>query len=77
MAKKIKLYSTDYVLLIDGEIVESLDIIYAKSSVEEILEDNKRNGNKIAENEKFVSMTSLSKEQQQKYIDFLITQQID
>lgn len=70
----IILHSTDYVLLVDGELLESPEVIYAKSSVDEIMEDLKYNGNTLPSNYKFVSMTELREDQQKIYIEYLQSQ---
>ena len=62
--KKVKLYKTDFVLLKDGQPLESLDIIYNESSVKELFED----GFELEEGEEFVRMTDLSKELKEQYI---------
>ena len=67
--KQIKLYKTDYVLFKDGKPVEPLDIIYAKESMQQLLED----GFELKDGEQFISMTELSKEWKQKYINKLYT----
>ena len=63
----MKLFSTDFVLLKNGKPMESLDIIYAKESVEESI----ANGLILKEGEEFVAMTDLPKELQEMYIDNL------
>jgi len=68
---EIKLYDTDYVRTINGKIVDDLDTIYSKSSLVEMIQDMRLNNKKLLKNEKYVKMTSLTKEQQKKYIDFL------
>tara|TARA_A100000171_G_scaffold25083_1_gene23419 strand:+ start:917 stop:1144 length:228 start_codon:yes stop_codon:yes gene_type:complete len=67
---KIELYDTDYVLFKDGKPVESLDIIYGISSMQELLEDPSFDF-KLEEGEKFIKMTELPIEWQDKYISFL------
>ena len=63
----MKLFSNDFVLLRNGKPMESLDIIYAKESVEEAF----ANGLILKEGEEFVSMTDLPKELQEIYLDTL------
>ena len=63
----MKLFSNDFVLLRNGKPMESLDIIYAKESVEEAF----ANGLILKEGEEFVSMTDLPKELQEMYLDTL------
>ena len=58
------LYKTDYVLFKDNKPVEGLHIIYAKESVEDLFEA----GFKLEEGEKFIKMTELPIEWQEKYI---------
>lgn len=64
---RIKLYDHDYVLLRKDEIAESLDVIYHYSSIIDLFND----GFQLNDDEAFVSMTSLSFEQQEKYITHL------
>ena len=61
---KIELYDTDYVLFKNGKPLETLDIIYAKESMEELFED----GFKLEAAEEFIKMTELPTEWQEKYI---------
>ena len=61
---KIELYDTDYVLFKNGKPLETLDIIYAKESMEELFED----GFELEESEEFIKMTELPTEWQEKYI---------
>ena len=61
---KIELYDTDYVLFKNGKPLETLDIIYAKESIEELFED----GFELEEGEEFIKMTELPTEWQEKYI---------
>ena len=61
---KIELYDTDYVLFKNGNPLETLDIIYAKESMEELFED----GFKLEAAEEFIKMTELPTEWQEKYI---------
>ena len=63
----MKLFSTDFVLLRNGKPMESLDIIYAKESVEEAF----ANGLILKEGEEFVAMTDLPKELQEMYLNTL------
>ena len=67
----MKLYSTDYVRLVDGKIADKLDIIYHESTLNAMLEDMKEKGKELPPNEKYVKMTELSPEQQKRYIEFL------
>lgn len=71
MEKEIKLFSTDYVRLVDNKIADELDTIYAEESLKEMFEDMKVNGHELLPNERYVKMTELSYEQQQKYINYL------
>ena len=64
MNNEIKLYETDCVLFRDNKPVESLDIIYAKESVEELFED----GFELQQGERFIKMTELPIEWKEKYI---------
>jgi len=64
MENTITLHDTDFVLFKDGKPLEPLDIIYAKESMEELLED----GFELEEGEKFIKMTELPIEWQEKYI---------
>ena len=61
---KIELYDTDYVLFKNGKPLETLDIIYAKESIEELFED----GFELEEGEEFIKMTELPTEWKEKYI---------
>ena len=61
---KIELYDTDYVLFKNGKPLETLDIIYAKESIEELFED----GFELEEGEEFIKMPELPTEWQEKYI---------
>jgi hypothetical protein len=61
----IELYDTDYVLFKDGKPLESLDIIYGQSAIQELYD----NGFKLEKGEEFVKMTDLPKEWKQKYIN--------
>ena len=61
---KIELYDTDYVLFKNGKPLETLDIIYAKESMEELFED----GFKLEAAEEFIKMTELPTEWQEKYV---------
>lgn len=67
--KKIVLNKNDYVLFKNGKPIEPLDIIYAKESMQQLLAD----GFELKNGESFISMTELSKEWQQKYINKLYT----
>tara|TARA_R110000851_G_scaffold190973_1_gene341658 strand:- start:80 stop:349 length:270 start_codon:yes stop_codon:yes gene_type:complete len=67
----LKLYDTDYVRVVDGKLADELDTIYAESSLIDMLADMKDNGGKLADNEKYVSMTSLTQAQQKLYLDYL------
>ena len=60
----VELYDTDFVLFKNGEPVESLDTIYAKESMQELLDD----GFELEDGEEFISMTELPLEWQNKYI---------
>lgn len=68
---EVKLFKTDFVRLIDGEIVDGLDTIYAESSIEEMLLEMKDNGHTMQANEKYVAMTSLREDQQKRYIEHI------
>ena len=68
---KIKLFRTDYVRLVDNKIADDLDTIYAEESLKQMLQDMKENGQTLLPNERYVRMTELSFEQQQKYINYL------
>ncbi len=70
---RIELFRTDYVRLIDNKIADDLDTIYAEQSLKEMFEDMKENGQTLLPNERYVRMTELSFEQQQKYINYLKT----
>jgi len=74
MKQKIQLYDTDYVRVVNNELADDLDTIYAKESLDEMLLDMKENNISLQTNEKYVKMTSLTIEQQQKYIDYLSNQ---
>lgn len=67
--KKI-LHQDDYVLLKDGEPVEALDVIYHHSSVIDLF----NNGFRLEDDEAFVSMTELSLQQQEQYLEFINNQ---
>ena len=69
---EIELYDTDYVLFKDGKPLESLDIIYGISSMQELLDD----GFKLEEGEEFIKMTELPVEWQEKYIAYLIESEV-
>ncbi len=60
----VELFSTDYVLLKDGEPLEPLDVIYDKQTVIEV----ERDGFLLHEGESFVAMTDLSDELKERYI---------
>jgi nitrous oxidase accessory protein NosD len=74
MKQKIQLYDTDYVRVVNNELADDLDTIYSKESLDEMLLDMKENNISLQTNEKYVKMTSLTIEQQQKYIDYLSNQ---
>ena len=59
----IKLNDTDYVLLKNGEPVEGLDVRYDQSSVIDLFDS----GFVLEEGERFVSMTELPLELQERY----------
>ena len=61
----IELYDTDYVLFKDGQPLESLDIIYGQSAIQELYDD----GFKLEKGEEFIKMTALPQEWKQKYIN--------
>jgi len=64
MENIITLHETDFVLFKDGKPIEPLNIIYDKESMEELFED----GFELEEGEKFIKMTELPIEWQEKYI---------
>jgi len=61
------LYSTDYVILADGEPLESLDVIYSVTEVIKLI----NSGFALEKNEEFVAMTDLSDELKARYINAL------
>jgi hypothetical protein len=65
----INLYSTDYVILADGEPLESLDVIYSVTEVIKLI----NTGFALEKNEKFVAMTDLSDELKARYVKELDT----
>jgi hypothetical protein len=62
-----KLYSTDYVLLRNGEPTERLDVIYSVTEVIKLI----NTGFALEKNEQFVSMTDLPKALQDQYLAYL------
>jgi hypothetical protein len=64
-----KLYSTDYVVIKNGEPTEPLDIIYSDESIIEMV--NSGTTPLCSDGEQFVSMTDLPLELQQKYLSKL------
>lgn len=64
-----KLYSTDYVVIKNGEPTEPLDIIYSDESIIEMV--NSGTTPLCSDGEQFVSMTDLPLELQQKYLNKL------
>jgi|TARA_B110000908_G_C10244381_1_gene447959 hypothetical protein len=64
-----KLYSTDYVVIKNGEPTEPLDIIYSDESIIEMV--NSGTTTLCSDGEQFVSMTDLPLELQQKYLNKL------
>jgi len=66
----MKLYNTDYVIVNKKtlEPVESLDIIYGKDSMQEVLEHD----GPLCDSQMFISMTKLPKKTQDKYLESII-----
>ena len=62
----IQLSNEDYVLLKDGQPIESLDVIYHYTSVVELF--NHPFGFNLKEGEEFVCMTDLSPKLQKEYL---------
>ena len=67
---KINLYSEDYVVVdAKGEPVFDLDLIYHYTTIIDDINDN--GGFTLQEGQRLVSMTQLSDELQQRYLDYL------
>jgi len=66
----MELFDTDYVVVNKDTLqpVESLDIIYGKDSMQEILEHE----GPLCDSMMFISMTKLPKQTQEKYIKSII-----
>ena len=60
-----KIYETDYVLMKDGKPVEDFDMIYHHSTIVDMF----NNGFKLGEGEYFLSMTDLSQDLKNNYIN--------
>ena len=68
--RKINLYSEDYVVVdAKGEPVFDLDLIYHYTTIIDDINDN--GGFTLQEGQRLVSMTQLSDELQQRYLDYL------
>lgn len=63
--KTDKICKDDYVIIKNGEPLESLDIIYHKTSMQDVIED----GFELEEGEEWVKMTDLPKHLLDRYIE--------